>query len=300
MLHKITFNVFSSSVILAFSVFVQPVYAHSLNDYESAAFLAKVPEVKVETSLIATHAGNKDAISYYENLLQRYWTAYDIKEVNERNPHLANLISSSINDTILDAKAGNGDKAYSDYFSVAGYMEQAGAIRVDPIIAGNSTIQAMAIAMVLKESLERYGDATASSEINNISSMNINNTEQTNGIVSTGTTKIVNEYAYENSKNLAKEALQMFALLITFNEDTQHNNVKIGNSMTKYIDDLQNAADPHTIVSDMYTDLYPNFVTGYKFSLESIPEFPVPSLVTIVIISMIIAITRLDLKKRWA
>ncbi len=282
-----------SSLFFAYLI-LQPVYAHSFNDYESAAFLAKIPEVKIESGLIASHAGNQDAINYYSNLLNNYWTPNDTKELNERNPQLANLITSTINDTIMDSEAGNADKANSDYFSIAGYMEQAGVIRVDPIILNNSTVQATAIALVLKESLERYGDAIKSSELSNISSMNATNIE--NEITSTGAPKIVNQYAYENSKGLAKEALQMFGQLLEHGNSNQIYNDKINNFMTKYIDDLNNMATPNTLVSDIYMNIYPNFISGYKINLESIPEFPFPSLMIVAIISISIAITRFGLK----
>ncbi len=273
---------------------LQPVYAHSFNDYESATFLAKIPEVKVESGLMASHAGNKDAINYYSNLLNNYWTPNDTKELNERNPQLANLISSTINDTILDSEAGNADKAGLDYFSIAGYMEQAGVVRVDPTILNNSTVQATAIAIVLKESLERYGDAIKASELSNISSTNMNNTE--NEMTYTEAPKIVNQYAYENSKELAKEALVMWGQLLEHSNSNQIYNDKIGSFMTKYIDDLNNMATPNTLVSDIYMNIYPNFVSGYKINLESIPEFPVPSLMIATIISVAIVITRFGLK----
>ncbi|MGI0088441.1 MAG: hypothetical protein ACREBI_10880 [Nitrosotalea sp.] len=292
-----TVFVFLSSMFFACLILIQPAYAHSFNDYESAAFLAKIPEVKIETNLIATHAGNKDAINYYDTLLKKYWTFNDTRELNERNPQLASLISSTINDTISDAKAGNADMAYSDYFSIAGYMEQAGVVRVDPIPLNNSTIQAMSIAIVLRESLERYGDAIKSSELGNLSSMTVSKMEYANGMTSTGTPKIANEYAYENSKELAQEALQMYGQLITHNDDKKTYNDKIGNFMTKYITDLNNMADPNTVISDVYMGVYPNFVSGYRLNLESIPEFPVPALMVAAIISVVIAITRFDLKK---
>ncbi len=295
---KKTVFVFLSSMFVTCSILVHPAYAHSFNDYESSAFIAKITEVKIETNLIATHAGNKEAIDYYENLLNRYWTLNDTKELNERNPQLANLISSTINDTVSEARAGNGDKAYSGFFSIAGYMEQAGVVRVDPIPLNNSTIQATAIAIVLKESLERYGDSIASSELSNISSMNMSNMKNTNIITSTETPKIVNEYAYENSKELADEALQMFGQFVTHHDDGHGSNDRIGSFMSKYISDLKNKSDPNIMISDVYMGIFPNFVSGYKVNLESVPEFPIPLLIVAIIMSAIIAITRFDLKKQ--
>ncbi len=295
MLGKIAFA-FLLLTLFSYVILVHPAYAHTFNDYESASFLAKITEVKIETELIATHAGDKDAIGYYDNLLKRYWTLNDTKDLNERNPQLASLIPSTINDTITDALDGNADKAYSGYFSIAGYMEQGGVVRVDPMPSGNSTIQAMSIALVLKESLERYGDAVGSSELSNLSK-NIGSTENINAISPTGTTKIVNEYAYENSKALAGEAFQMFGQFITHFDDKKGSNDRIAKFMAKYIADLNNKTDPNTAISDVYMGIYPNFVAGYGMSLESIPEFPVPLLITVVAITVVISVTRVGLKK---
>lgn len=270
--------------------------AYSFNDYESASFLAKIPEVKTETNLIATHAGDKDAIEYYVHLLEKYWTNEDTKALSERNVQLANSISSAINDTITYAKAGNADKAYSNYFDIAGYMEQAGEVRVDFPQSSNSTVQASAIVHVLNESLARYGDAVnAPINLNNIYSMNMS--KDGTRITSSGTQKIVNKYAYENSKALANEALQMFGQLITHNSDKSSYNDKITNSITKYISDLNAIADRNTVITDIQMNIYPNFVAGYGISQEPVPEFPFPALMAIASIALIVALSRLRFKK---
>ncbi|MDE1829738.1 MAG: hypothetical protein KGI25_05400 [Thaumarchaeota archaeon] len=292
---KAFFLVFLSSILVSCTILIHPAYADTFNDYQSATFLAKISEVKVETSLIATHAGNKDALNYYENLLNKYWTLNDTRELALRNPQLAGLISAAINDTISEAQDDNGDKAYSDYFDIAGYMEQAGVVRVDPTPLNNATIQAMAISMVLRESLERYGDAINSPQLANISP-DMSNAVQSNSAIPTGKQKIVNEFAYENSKELSDEASQMFDQFITHNYNGVYND-KISSFMTKYVSDLGSAADPNTLVSDVVTGIYPNFVTGYGMNLESIPEFPIPLLAVVAMISAAIAITRFDLKK---
>lgn len=271
--------------------------ASSFNDYESATFLAKIPEVKIETNLIATHAGNKDAIEYYIHVLGKYWTAEDTKALSERNPQLANLISSTINDTIEYAEAGDAYKAYTGYFDIAGYMEQAGLVRVDPIKLNNSTIQAISIVNVLSESLARYGDALNSpTNLNDISSMNMSKKEGVKEMTSSGTQKIVNKYAYENSKALADEALQMFGQLITHNSEKQAYNNKISNSTTKYISDLNAMADLNTVMTDIQMNTYPYFVAGYGLSPEPIPEFPFPALMTIATITGVITISRFRFK----
>jgi hypothetical protein len=273
--------------------------AYSFNDYESAGFLAKIPEVKIETNLIATHVGNNDAIKYYVHVLGQYWTAEDTKALSERNAQLANLISSAINDTITFAEVGNADKAYRDYFDIAGYMEQAGEVRVDFPMSANSTVQAMAIVKILNESLARYGDAINSPiDPADMSSVNMSKVS-IKEITPSGPQKIVNKYAYENSKALANEALQMFGQLITHNSYKQPYNDKISNSLTKYISDLNAMADRNTVMADIQVNTYPNFVAGYEISPEPIPEFPFPTIFAIATISLVIAIARFGLEKSF-
>lgn len=287
------------AMFLVSSILFHTVYGISFNDYESAAFLAKIPEVKIEINLIATHAGNKDAIDYYTHVLNQYWTVNDTKALKERNPELADLISSTINDTIVNAQAGNADKASSDYFDIAGHMEQAGEVRVDPLKSSNSTVQALSIAYVLKESLVRYSDAVNSPiDLNYLSSISTGNMDDTYRLTS-GTQKIVNEYAYENSKALAHEALQMFGQFITHTSETkQIYNDKIGNAMTKYISDLNSATDLHTLMIDIKMDIYSNFVAGYGLALQSIPEFPFPPLMVTAMICIVITISRFVFKRK--
>lgn len=279
-------------ILLVFSLAAVPfaqhaAYAHTFNDYESASFLAKLIEVKVETGLIASHAGNKDAINYYQGLLKAYWTPNDTSILAERNPQLAGTVSSDINSTIADGLAGNSDKAGSDYFDIAVALEQAGAVRVDPEYMNNQTVQAASISMVLKESLARYGDAVGSPGLG----ATPGNSGLTGPVTAPRTLVIVNQYAYENSKGLADEAMQMFGQLITHHDNRPYSD-KISTYMQKYLTDLGNKADTATVVSDVFAGVFPNFESGYGLDLESIPEFGLPSIVALVLISGTIALTR--------
>lgn len=277
-------------------ILVHSALAYTFNDYESASFLAKIPEVKIETNLIATHAGDKDAIEYYTNVLGKYWTDRDTIALSERNVQLANSISSAINDTITYARAGNADKAYSNYFDIAGYMEQAGEVRVDFPRSANSTIQAMAIANVLNESLARYGDAINSPTVlKNIYLVNMSK-GGTSEITPPGMQKVVNKYAYENSKALASESILMFGQLITHNSDKQAYNDKISSSITKYISDLNAMADRNTVLTDIQMNIYPNFVAGYGIIQEPVPEFPFPALLSVASIALVVSLSRFKKK----
>ncbi len=281
------------SVFIAFSMVLHPAYAHTFSNYESAAFLAKLTEVKVETDQISNHAGNQAAIDYCQALLKTYWTPNDTKELSERNPQLAAEITSDINATISDARAGNSYKAGSDFFDIAGSLEQAGIVRVDPTPYHDATVQATAIAMVLRQSLERYGDAVGSPGLGSDTS---NPGPAAGGMTSPGTAVITNQYAYDNSRELADEALNMFGQMITHDPNPPYGD-KIAAAMNKYVADLGSKADTSTLLSDVYGGAYPNFVSGYGVDLQSVPEFPFPSAVVLALVSAIILLTRTVAKK---
>lgn len=280
-------------LLVAFSVFLHPAYARTFSNYESAVFLAKLTEVKVETDQIANHVGNQGAINYYQAILKTYWTPNDTRDLAERNPQLAQEISSDINATISDARAGSANKAGSDFFDIAGSLEQAAVLRVDPIPYHDATVQAMSIAMVVRESLQRYGDAVGSPGLGADTS---NPGPVAAGGSQAGTVHIVNQYAYDNSKELANEGLQMFGQLITHSPHPAYDD-KIAAAMGKYLADLGNSADAGTVLSDVYTGIYPNFASGYGISIQSVPEFPVPSAVILVLVSATILITRVWMKR---
>jgi hypothetical protein len=147
----------------------------------------------------------------------------------------------------------------------------------------------LAVTFVLKEALEKYGDA-----IN--STVNLNDMSHTNmgGNMSSGSMQqmsvpIVDQLKYENSMGLASAAQQMFNDLAAKNP-AQSTNEKISAEFTKLLQDLNNKADGNTIMTDVYMQIHPNLISAYN--IQVVPEFPMSALLVIISIAGVITITR--------
>ena len=274
-------------VISSGLIYSHPAYAHNFGGDETASFLAKVTEIKTEMNLLSKHISDSDSIDYYSDALGEYWNANDTKEMGERNALLQKEIPDTINATINDVKAGNQDAVNADVSKLNGYLDEAIPVRVDKDKLNNSTVQALAVTFVLKEALEKYGDATnATVDLNDMSQMNMGY----NMSSMSGSSNVVDQYAYENSIGLASGAQQMFNDLAAKNTDMSTSNDKISAAFTKLLQDLNNKADANIIMIDAHVNIHPNLISAYN--IQAVPEFPMPALLVIISVIGVIAITR--------
>ncbi|HWY34171.1 MAG TPA: hypothetical protein VNX68_05960, partial [Nitrosopumilaceae archaeon] len=147
-----------------------------------------------------------------------------------------------------------------------------------------------AVTFVLKEALEKYGDA-----INSTVSLNDMSHTSMGGNMSSGgmqqmSVPIVDQLKYENSMGLALAAQQMFNDLAAKNPAQSTSNEKISAEFTKLLQDLNNKADGNTIMRDVYVQIHPNLISAYN--IQVVPEFPMPALLVIISIVGVIMITR--------
>jgi len=297
-----------AAIIASGLIYVHPAFAHNFGGDESASWLAKMAEIKTEVSMVAKHVGDKDAIDYYTDALGEYWNVNDTREMGERNTLLQTEIPATINATLLDAqKAGNQNAVNDDVSKLNGYLDESIPVRVDKDKLNNSTVQALAIVFVLKESLEKYGDALNSTvDLNDMSQMNMSSGSMSNGGMNGMTTStIVDANAYENSLGLATAAQGMFSDLAAKNTDKSDANAKISAAFTKLVQDLNNKADVNTIMTDAHVNLHPVLISTYNVQLASesstgysntgmpaVPEFPLPALLTVISIAGVVVATR--------
>ena len=275
-------------------IYTHPAFAHNFGGDESASWLAKVAEIKTEVSNVAKHVGQKDTIDYYADALGEYWSANDTREMGERNTLLQQEIPSTINATLDDATAGNQSMVNDDVTKLGGYLDESVQVRVDKDKLSNSTVQALAVTFVIKEALEKYGDALNSTvDLNDMSQMKMSNDNMSNMAPST----IVNANAYENSVSLATTAQQMFSDVASQNPNVSSNS-KISDGFAKLVQDLNNKADVNTIMMDVHVGIHPTLIESYNIQGEdahgtpSVPEFPMPALLIIVAIAGAVMTTR--------
>jgi hypothetical protein len=292
-----------ASIIASGLIYTHPAFAHNFGGDESATWIAKLAEIKTEASIVAKHVGNKDAIDYYSDALGEYWNANDTKEMGERNTLLQKEIPSAINQTLDDAgKAGNQNMVNDDVAKLNGYLDESLPVRVDKDKLNNSTVQALSVTFVLKEALEKYGDAVNSTtDLNDMSQMKMDNMSGGSMSMPMSST-VVNQNAYENSIGLATTAQNLFNDIAAKNTAKSDSNTKVSAAFTKLLQDLNGKADVNTIMMDVHTNLHPVLIDAYKLPVNAqagipnpesaVPEFPLPALLVVVSIAGVIAATR--------
>ena len=294
-----------SAIIASGLIYTHPAFAHNFGGDESASWLAKMAEIRTEASLVAKHVGDKDAIDYYYDALGEYWNANDTREMGERNTLLATEIPSTINATLDDAQqTGNQNAVNDDISKLNGYLDESIPVRVDKDKLNNSTVQALAIVFVLKEALEKYGDAINSTvDLNDMSQMNMSSGTMpgmSDNMAMSST--VVDQNAYENSIGLATSAQNMFSDLTAKNVDKSDANTKISTAFTKLLQDLNGKANVNTIMTDVHVNLHPVLISAYNvqeapetdtgYNTPAVPEFPLPALLIVISIAGVVAATR--------
>lgn len=252
-------------------------YAHNFGGDESAAYLAKVQEVPVETHAMQADLGKPGLLAWHFDKIGEYWTANDTKEMTERNQLLATNIPGSISKIIAEANKTNPDTGNISKLVSAldGYMAESVSVRVDSPKLQNLTVNAQAINDVLGEVMEGYGNA-------------MNNTNSPD----------VKAAAYQNAKGLADAASNMWSQLKTktpSNASSTTISTLDGafSNLTKSI--AANASDD-TIVSIANDTIKSGFITVYKTAV--VPEFPLPlgvavaSLAGVIVLARIVAIRK--------
>ena len=283
-------------IIASGLIYTHPAYAHNLGGDQSASWLAKVAEIKTEANLISKHIGQKDVIGYYSDALGEYWNANDTREMGKRNTLLATEIPTVINATISDAQAGNQNAVNDDVSKLVGYLDESVPVRVDKDKLDNSTVQALSVTFVLKESLEKYGDSiNATVNLNDMSQMNMSSGSTMTGMSSgmSMPTTVVDKNKYENAIGLVTTAQNMFNDVAAQNPDKSDANGKISTAFTKLVQDLNNKADAQTIMNDVHVNIHPSLIVAYGLKTESaVPEFPLPEVLIIISIAGVVVATR--------
>jgi phosphopantetheinyl transferase (holo-ACP synthase) len=284
-------------VIASGLIYTHPAYAHNFGGDESASWLAKVAEIKTEVTNVAKHVGDKGVIGYYSDALGEYWNSNDTREMGERNTLLQQEIPSTINATLSDASAGNQSMVNNDVTKLNGYLDESVPVRVDKDKLSNSTVQALAVTFVLKEALEKYGTALNSTvDLNDMSQMNMSGNNMSS-MSNMAPSAIVDANAYENSVSLATAAQQMFSNVASQNSGISSNS-KISDGFTKLVQDLNNKADANTIMMDCHVGIHPMLIMTYNIQgadahgQSTVPEFPMPVLLSIISIAGVVVVTR--------
>lgn len=192
-------------------------YAHTFGGNESAAFLAKVQELKVEAHLIQSDLSNQTLVAWHSDKIGEFWNTNDTKEMTERNQRLGTDIPALISNITTAANSTNPDaiKVGQLITSLDNDLAEATSVRIEKTELENATVNALAVVAILDETMEDYGIATGAEE-NSSNVTGSNTTSQDNmsnmseGAGSNETATIVNFAAYQTAQGLAAAAQDMY------------------------------------------------------------------------------------------
>jgi hypothetical protein len=193
-------------------------YAHTFGGNESAEFLAKVQGLKIETHLIQSDLANQTLVAWHSDKIGEFWTTNDTKEMSERNQRLGTDIPALISNITTVANSTNPDatKVAQLITSLDNDLAEATSVRIEKTELENATVNGLAVANILDETMEDYGIATGAEEENSSNVMGSNTTSQENvsnvseGAGSNETATIVNFAAYKTAQGLAAAAQDMY------------------------------------------------------------------------------------------
>jgi len=193
-------------------------YAHTFGGNESAAFLAKVQGLKVEAHLIQSDLSNQTLVAWHSDKIGEFWNTNDTKEMTERNQRLGTDIPALISNITTAANSTNPDatKVGQLITSLDNDLAEATSVRIEKTELENATVNGLAVADILDETMEDYGIATGAEEENSSNVTDSNTTSQDNmsnvseGAGSNETATIVNFAAYQTSQGLAAAAQDMY------------------------------------------------------------------------------------------
>ena len=198
-------------------------YAHTFGGNESAAFLAKVQGLKVVAHLIQSDLSNQTLVAWHSDKIGEFWNTNDTKEMTERNQRLGTDIPALISNITTVANSTNPDAAKVGQLitSLDNDLAEATTVRIEKTELENATVNGLAVANILDETMEDYGIATGAEEENSTSSSNVTGSNTTSsqdsnmsnvseGAGSNETTTIVNFAAYQTAQGLASAAQDMY------------------------------------------------------------------------------------------
>jgi hypothetical protein len=194
-------------------------YAHTFGGNESAEFLAKVQGLKVEAHLIQSDLSNQTLVAWHSDKIGEFWTTNDTKEMSERNQRLGTDIPALISNITTVANSTNPDatKVAQLITSLDNDLAEATSVRIEKTELENATVNGLAVANILDETMEDYGIATGAEEENSSNVTGSNTTSQDNnmsnmseGAGSNETATIVNFAAYQTAQGLAAAAQDIY------------------------------------------------------------------------------------------
>ncbi len=306
---RYTYTISLAALILLGMVFYQYpakqlAYAHTFSGNESAAFIATVGVIRIELRLInSTIASNASLANEHANIAAEHLSKNDTSQLAERNQRIATDLPKYLSDlqnmtANLSPSNISGITAISQKVSDAdGLLEEALPVRVEPAQLRNATVYGWAVADLLNETLERYGEAIGIGE--NTSSPSTTTTGASGSNENNNTTSNIVNYAdYQSTIGLVsmtKEMLDQVKSLAPGNSNSsanssQSNSSNAGTTSTTMsntttnsnaaakidseLDQLKSLIDDKSnyeqVATFVYNTIYPDLNSAFGLGLESV------------------------------
>ncbi len=277
-------------------LFAHPAFAHTFVQNPDADMIAKIQEFKVETRLIADNISNNTLAQWHVSKSQGYWGSNEMGILNTKDPTLAGKISATVGSlySLAGQQSPDQSQANQTASNLGALMDQAESELVPDTSRGNATVQALAMVGVLNEVLTDYGSAIGSSvDLTNMDNMNMSSGNSMQGMsgMSMPATPIVNMAAYQSAKGLGETVQGMFSNIQSTSPSSALPYLgKTGSAISELNQKIASQASGNDVMTVVHMKIHPNLISA--FSIEAVPEFPTPIILTMAGFAGLIAMTR--------
>jgi hypothetical protein len=272
----------------------QLVYAHTFSGNESSAFIATIGVLRTEIRLInSTVSTNASQANEHAKIAVEHLTANDTSELAERNKRIGTDLPKDLSDlqnmtaNLSPTNMTTGITAIKQKVSdTDALLSEALQVRIEPDQIRNATVYGTAVADLLNETLERYGEALGIGE--NASSATTSSTATTGGnssisnattsanttaSMSNNTSSTIANYADYQSTiglvNITKEMLNQTKSLM--NTTTSSSAIaKVDNDLNELKSLIDNKSSYTQVATFVYDTIYPDLNSAFGLGLQKV------------------------------
>lgn len=259
----------------------QLAYAHTFSGSESSAFIATVGVLRTEIRLINdTVATNSSQASEHAKIAVEHLSANDTSELAERNQRIgADLpkdLGSLQNMTAnLSPTNTTGISAIKQKVSdTDALLSEALQVRIEPNQIRNATVYGIAVADLLNETLERYGEAAGIGQNTSTSaSASTNNMTTGTATASSNNTAMIANYAdYQSTIGLVNMTKEMLNQTKSFMNNTGNANAisKIDSDLAQLKTMVDNKSSYTQVATVVYNTIYPDLNSALNLGLHKV------------------------------
>jgi hypothetical protein len=266
--------------LVFFQIPAKLAYAHTFSGNESAGFIATVGVIRTEIMLInSTVATNSSQANEHAKIAVQHLGTNDTSELAERNKRIATDLpqdlsqlqnmTANLSPTNVTGIAAVKQKV-SDTDALLG---EALSVRVEPTQLTNATVYGTAVADLLNETLERYGEAlgiganTSTSATTTSSSTTSNNASMSNNAAT-----VLNYADYQSTRglvNMTSETFNKTKSLIANSASTGPVS-KIGTDLDQLKNLIDNKTSYSQVTTFVYNTIYPDLNSALSLNLSQV------------------------------